>query len=110
MLHHAVRLKILSENDRTLKEVEIKNGYYLKKQYSTLILSEESIIIEGSAGASVIAVKTKLVDITVRSAVEIVADTLNDSSVYIAKADAIPEGMERAMLRQIMEPESPPVI
>lgn len=107
LLYHTVILKILSESEKTTKEIKIKNGCYQKKQYSTIILSEESVIIEGSAGAAVISINTKLVDIKIRSAVEIVAKKLNDSSVYIDRSDAVPEGMERAMLRLIMEPESP---
>lgn len=105
LLYHTVKLKILSESEKTIKEIEIKNGYYQKKQYSTIILSEDSVIIEGSTGAAVLSVNTKLVDIKIRSAVEIVAEKLNDSSVYIDRSDAVPEGMGRAMLRLIMEPE-----
>lgn len=92
-------LNFLTKGKNT--RIEIKNGEYQDMHFHSIVLDNNSIILEGDDSLllydNVAAVYIKAIGVLNK-----LADILNDDSIYIAKMEAIPEGKEREMLTKLI--------
>jgi hypothetical protein len=102
LLNHIIRLKVFTDVGSDAKAIEIKNGVYENLQYTSLVILGDTIIIDGDEPI-ILVDRVKMTDLKILSAVDMIAEALNDDSAYIYKTDAIPEGREREILRAITE-------
>lgn len=96
-----ITIRIYFAVDSEPRVVEIKHGDYNRKIYSLLVVNGENVILDGDEPI-ILADKAKVVDINIKSIMDIVAETMKSNEVYLKNIDAIPIGEEREVLKVLL--------
>jgi hypothetical protein len=101
LLNHEIIFEIIAPAKRSRKII-IKNGIYDGKYFSNAIIIGGTVILEGDENL-LIENEACAVYITVTSIKDRLATILQDNTIYLSPAEAIPEGRERELLLKLIE-------
>ena len=102
----------ISEVDLTLNvtaadrsfTVDLFKGLYKNKKYTTLFIFDRALVLSANDGSEVV-LGTNVVTVSVNyhTVKDKLSRILQDSAVYLYGVDAIPEGQEREVLKNLIQ-------
>jgi len=84
------------------QKIEICNGVYNGKKFNNAILIDNSIILEGNESVAICSSYIAC-NIKIKSIVDKINEVIQDDSIYIVGAKAIPEGEERGIIEKLID-------
>ena len=103
LFNQEVLLSIYNEGGKEPRKIIIKNGKYNKKQYSSLVLSEGEIILDGNGEMLVLAKGSKTVAIQMTDFVTKLGKQLGSNDIHFDGIHAVPAGKERELLEALIQ-------
>jgi hypothetical protein len=83
-------------------KIEILNGFYKNRQYTTLTLIDKTLVLSDNTGDVVIASDIVMLSIYLHRVRDHVSRILGNQDVYLYGINAVPEGKEREILEKLL--------
>lgn len=96
-----VTIKVYGDSNSQHKTIVIKNGSYNKKLYRHLVLAEGNLVLEGEEMA-VLASSAKVLSIEMENIERKIAKLIGNEEIYLRGIDAVPEGREREIIKNLI--------
>ncbi len=102
LYNQEVSICIYSEGGKEPRKLTINNGMHNKKKFSSLVLSEGDVILDGNDGMFVLATGTKTITVNITDTLTKLAKQLGNEDIYFNGIDAVPEGKEKELLQALI--------
>lgn len=103
LYNQEVSIGIYNEGGKEPRKVLIKNGKHNKKKYSSLILSEGNIILDGNNEIFILATGAKTVIIIMIDTITKLAKHLGSNDIHFDGIRAVPDGKEKELLQTLIQ-------
>ena len=103
-----VSVKIHEHNSPIPINVTIKDGKYKSCYYSSLLMAENNVILQGDESV-IIHGEAKLITLEVKNIKTEIAEITGSDAIYIEGVNAIPKGSEREILVKLLSTTNPAI-
>lgn len=95
---------MIHEKDNTVssREIVIRNGKYEDQYYTSILLTENNIILQGPVPL-LISTEARYITLHVKTIKEFIQEVTGSPDVFITGIHAIPEGAEKEIISAIMD-------
>ena len=97
-----VSIKIHEHNSPIPIMVGIRDGKYKSCYYSSLLLAENNVILQGEE-TIIVHADAKFITLSIKSTKMAIAEIVGDNEIFITGSHAIPEGSEKEILEKLLD-------
>lgn len=99
LIHNNIVFTVLAGNK--IRKIEIKNGIFDNKKFTSAIITNNAIILEGDENI-VLENSISAIYINPKSIIDQLSEILQNDSIYLSGINAIAEGEERAIIEKLI--------